>query len=318
MKNKVIITTGISASGKSTYAKELAVNEGYIRLNRDDFRKSLINTSLKEYWTGDKEYRNKIETLVTQMLNQALKTAIQTGLNVVVDNTHLQPRYITEILKICKDNCGAEGFDYLIKRFDVPTEICIERDKNREDSVGEQVILNQVEQLKKFKYPQCNQWVEYVPYNFEPLVFDQTKTKCLLVDIDNTVAQMVDRSPFDWKRVGEDLPKQQVIDIVKYIVMMDEFWMKPDIQLIFMSGRDAICMTETRAWLEKHFNTTDFELHMRPQNDNRPDTIIKYEILKNEIAPRYNPIAVFDDRNAVIAMERKMGLQVFQCEYGDF
>lgn len=318
MKNKIQVLCGISASGKSTYAKELAVNEGYFRLNRDDFRKSLINTSLKEYWTGDKEYRNQIETLVTQMLNQALKTAVQNGLNVVIDNTHLQPRYITEILKICKDNCGEEGFDYLIKQFDVPTDICIERDKNREDSVGGQVILYQTEQLKKFKYDRCNQWVEYIPYNFEPLVFDQTKLKCLLVDIDGTVAKMVDRSPFDWKRVGEDLPKQQVIDIVRRLTENREHLCDPSLQLIFVSGRDAVCMSETKAWLEKHFDSTDFELHMRPQNDNRPDTIIKYEILKNDIAPRYNPIAVFDDRKVVVEMWRKIGLTCFQVDYGDF
>ena len=36
-----------------------------------------------------------------------------------------------------------------------------------------------------------------------------------IVDIDGTVAIMGDRSPFDWARVGEDLPKSPVITVVE-------------------------------------------------------------------------------------------------------
>jgi len=322
MKSKIQVLCGPSASGKSTYAKSLVDTQGYIRLNRDDFRKSLINTSLKEYWTGPKEYRNIIENLVSEMLNASLSAAMKASHNIVVDNTHLQARYISDILKVCKANCGPDGFEYLVKRFDVSVDTCIDRDKNREDAVGEQVIRHQEEQFKKFKYEKCNQWVDYVPYKFEPLIFDQTKPKCLIVDIDNTVAKMGDRSPFDWKRVGEDEPKQQVIDIVNrcrsHIVPSGSIGFRNDkVELVFMSGRDAVCREETTLWLKKYFGDS-FKLFMRPQNDMRPDDIIKYEILKNDIAPHYFPIAVFDDRQKVVDMERKIGLQVFQCEEGNF
>lgn len=316
MKNKVQVLAGISASGKSTYAKSLVETQGYIRLNRDDFRKSLINTTLKEYWLGPKEYRNIIENLVTEMLNSALTASMQAGHNIVVDNTHLHARYISDILKVCKANCGPDGFEYLVKRFDVPVETCIDRDKNREDSVGEQVIRHQLDQFKKFKHEKCNQWVDHIPYKFDPLVFDQTKPRCLIVDIDGTVAKMVSRGPFDWKRVGEDEPKHQVIDIVNRIMFSNQNLFFKKIDLIFMSGRDSVCRTETEKWLRKHFSF--FDLYMRPLNDNRPDDIIKYEILRDHILPHYYPIAVFDDRNRVVALERKLGLQVFQVDYGDF
>ncbi len=310
---------GISASGKSTYAKQL-ITEGYIRINRDDFRKSLINTSLKDYWSGPKEYRTVIEDLVTQMSSAALVGALKSGQNVVVDNTHLRASYVSDILKLCKANCGEQGFEYYIKTFHgIDIKDCIERDGLREDSVGEAVIRNQAEQFKKFRYEKSNQWVSYEPPKFEPLVFDPTKPKCLIVDIDNTVAKMGDRSPFDWKRVGIDEPKQAVIDIVRHIIKKDGNEELDDIKLIFMSGRDEVCRKETEQWLMRNIDSWDgWKLYMRPQNDMRKDDIVKYELLKDHVLPNYNPIAIIDDRNAVVAMWRKVGLTCFQCDYGDF
>lgn len=311
---KVQILVGLSASGKSTYAKNLVETEGYFRINRDDFRKSLIITSLKEYWKGNKDYRNHIETIVTEMMNASLKSAVLQKLNVVVDNTHLQPKYITAIINMCKENCGNEGFELFIKKFDTTLEECVSRDMNREDSVGEEVIKNQFVQFKKIKYSLQNTWNLYKPYNFEPLYFDSSKPKVILCDIDGTVAHMVGRSPFDESRVGEDLPKQSVIDIVKKCTD-DKQW-----KLIFVSGRKDSCDIDTSLWIEKHLQIpfNEVQLHMRKHDDNRRDDIIKYEILKDNILPHYNPVAVFDDRIGPTRMWRKMGLTVFQVDEGNF
>jgi hypothetical protein len=77
-------------------------------------------------------------------------------------------------------------------------------------------------------------------------------------------------------------------------------------------------MEDTTQWLINHMATTDFELHMRSHKDNRKDDIIKYEILVNNILPKYYPIGWIDDRNQVTDMVRKVGLTCFQCDYGDF
>jgi predicted kinase len=274
----------------------------------------LIQTSLKEYWAGDKGYRDNIESIVTTMLDSALASAVKNNLNAVIDNTHLNPKYITSILKTCRDNCGEEGFSYLIKMFHLSVDDCVERDKNREDSVGEEVIRRQSEQFKRCKYPGQNRWVEDISYKFESLEIDITKPKCVICDIDNTVAQMVGRSPFDESRVGEDLPKQQVIDIVKKCTD-DKKW-----KLIFVSGRKDSCGHQTAKWIEENLAIPydETELYMRRHNDNRRDDIIKYEILRDNILPNYNPIAVFDDRIGPTRMWRKMGLTVFQVDEGNF
>lgn len=313
---KIEILVGISASGKSTYAKQL-VEQGWTRINRDDLRKSLINSSLKDYWSGPKDVRDRTEALVTAMSEVLLENCVKNNLDVVIDNTHLQARYITQILNLAKKHCGPSGFEYNINVFyNIDPETCIARDKNRQDSVGESVIRNQYEQFKKFRYDKCNQWVTYTPFDFAPLEIDKSKPECICVDLDGTVAQMVDRSPFDWKRVGEDLPKTDVIFIVK---AARETLRDYSGQLIFVSGRDSICMPETTEWIKKHIDPSgDFELCMRSHNDNRPDDIVKYEIYRDHILPRYNPIAVFDDRQKVVNMIRKMGLLCLQVAEGDF
>lgn len=320
---KIEILVGISASGKSTYAKQL-VEQGWTRINRDDLRKSLINSSLKDYWSGPKDVRDRTEALVTAMSEVLLENCVKNNLDVVIDNTHLQARYITQILNIAKENCVDGGFEYKINVFhNIDPETCIKRDRNREDSVGESVIRNQYEQFKKFRYDKCNQWVTYTPFDFAPIEIDKTKPECIICDIDGTVAQMVDRSPFDWKRVGEDLPKTDVIRIINLLEDADMAELRENVhgvgrKTIFLSGRDEICRKETEQWIRKHVTQFEFELHMRAHNDNRPDDIVKYDILRDQIAPRYNPIAVFDDRNRVVRMWRKMGLLCLQVAEGDF
>jgi hypothetical protein len=57
---------------------------------------------------------------------------------------------------------------------------------------------------------------------------------------------------------------------------------------------------------------------MRKEKDNRPDEVVKEELYHNQISPFYKVEAVFDDRNKVVAMWRRLGLTVFQVADGDF
>ncbi|MFC7644091.1 hypothetical protein ACFQX6_27630 [Streptosporangium lutulentum] len=40
-----------------------------------------------------------------------------------------------------------------------------------------------------------------------------------IVDIDGTLALRGDRGPYDWDRVGEDLPNHPVVTIVKALIL---------------------------------------------------------------------------------------------------
>jgi len=117
------------------------------------------------------------------------------------------------------------------------------------------------------------------------------------------------RSPFDWKRVGEDV----VDPVVRW--MLERF--QNEAKIIIVSGRDSVCRKETEDWLLENGILYD-ELFMRGENDMRKDSIIKREIYENYIKDKYNVMLVVDDRQQVVDTWREMGMKVAQVEPGDF
>jgi len=112
---------------------------------------------------------------------------------------------------------------------------------------------------------------------------------------------MSDRSPYDWKRVGEDSVNVPIAQILKTA--------RQDI--ILLSGRDSICRDETIAWLEKH-NINYDKLYMRPEGDNRKDVIIKKELFDNHVRDKFNVSFVLDDRLQVCQLWHSMGLTLLR------
>lgn len=142
---------------------------------------------------------------------------------------------------------------------------------------------------------------------------DQPKPRAVIVDIDGTLAlrQVFGRSPFDWHRVGEDLPNGPVVELVKLIAAAGQH------TIIIMSGRDAVCRLQTVMWLAAQ--GIDYALLlMRPAGDNRGDTTVKAELFERHIAPTFDVAFVIDDRDRVVKMWRERGLTVFQCAEGAF
>ena len=123
---KMLILSGIPASGKSTFAKQFVKeNDGWIRINKDDIRRMF-----GEYWLP------KRESLVEAAEYSIAKEAIFFGWNIIVDDTNLNPKYI----KVWKEL--ADKFEYEIeyKEFKVSLEQALEWDSKRENPVGETVI----------------------------------------------------------------------------------------------------------------------------------------------------------------------------------
>jgi hypothetical protein len=60
------------------------------------------------------------------------------------------------------------------------------------------------------------------------------------------------------------------------------------------------------------------ELLMRPNGDNRADDVVKEELFRARIQPRYSVAGVIDDRNRIVKMWRRLGLVCFQVAEGDF
>ena len=316
----LLILIGISGSGKSTFAQQFVRdNPTYLRLNRDDLRRSLISVPLGEYWRWEDKAKYRIERLVTALLEAALKAALDGGWNVVLDNTHLRQRAINEVLKLVEAQATAKRpIEVSYQLFDVPLTTAIERDRLRADVVGDTVIREQHSRLTILKKNvDLSQRLTYPrPHpTTDPLAQDADLPTCILVDIDGTVAKIHDRSPFDWTNVGRDKPNLPVIGVVQAM-------RAAGCAVVFMSGRDSAARTETVAWLGQHFGwqeSTDYQLFMRKQNDMRKDAIVKRELFDAHIRGRYFAELVLDDRDQVVSLWRRdLGLTCLQVDYGDF
>lgn len=311
---KVLILTGLSGSGKSTFARQFcAENPNWLRVNRDDLRRSLLPISLSDYWqTWPDREKNRVENLVNELQKTAILDGLARGWHILIDNTNLKLSYINEFRKLLTGHFDEVEIRYVL--IDTPVDECIRRDENRTDSVGEAVIQKQAEQLtimkKNFKFK-----TETLKRNpvFQRIQ-DESLPRCVLVDIDGTVAAMGNRSPFDWHKVGVDTPKWPIINLVKAL-------RASGYAIVFFSGRDSVCREETIAWLNQYFDwqESEYELFMRSERDNRKDAIIKQELFEKHIVGRYYVELVVDDRQQVVDMWRRtLGLTCVQVDYGDF
>lgn len=139
----------------------------------------------------------------------------------------------------------------------------------------------------------------------------QDKPRAWIVDIDGTLALKGERGPFDWHRVGEDTPNDPVVSIVRALV-------RDGHRMIYVSGRMEQCRTATIAWLNGCLIDA-IHLHMRPDDDYRPDDVLKREIYEKEIRDRYEIVGVIDDRARVVRMWRdELGLTCIQVAPGEF
>ena len=145
--NKLIITRGLPASGKSTWAKQWVLEdpEHRVRINQDDIR-----LMLDEYWVPNEYWVPSREKLVQRIQKEALIEALERGYDIVIDNTNLNEKVLDNYraLVIAHGNHTIEYKDF----FDTPLSVCIERDKNRDLQVTEKVIRSFYNNYKD-KYP---------------------------------------------------------------------------------------------------------------------------------------------------------------------
>lgn len=286
------MTKGLPGSGKSTDAKERVLNAApgvVVRINKDDLRDMLHAGR----WNG------KNEKQVVAARDDLIVQFLSTMVSVIVDDTNLNPIHEKRL----RDLAERYGATFKVADFtDVPLNTCIANDLKREKSVGEQVIRDMYN-----KY--------LAPPPADPPAWDSALPEAILVDIDGTLARMTDRGPYEWSKVGQDEPIQPIVDLVNIL------WeTNGELMPIFISGRKAVCRSETRDWLIKHVGswTTRRPLHMRPSSDNREDSLVKRMLFDTEVAGHYNVRFVLDDRQQVVNMWRAMGLTCLQVAPGNF
>lgn len=287
------ILRGVPASGKTTYALELQ-ERGWARVNRDDIRFTLYG-----------RYTGVDEAVVTQVEDTMIFSALRAGQNVVLDATNLSNKHLKTKLSLAS-RCGAsvEFISFPISLMDA-----VYRDDRRARSVGIGVIRSFFKRYRiDWETGALPNPPQVLPV-FEPYVHDLSKPPAYIVDTDGTVADHRGvRSPYDTNKYSQDRVHQHVANVVN--ALYNDGYL-----VIGLSGRDEAFREVTQEWwLDNRIPFHEF--FMRPQGDKRMDAIVKYELFKEHIEPRYQVVGAFDDRPQVIRMWETIGVPVFNVGEG--
>jgi len=327
----MLILQGISGSGKSTFAKELAKkNPAWVIINRDTIRTELMGPELLErYFKQGLDY--SVEQEVTKLEHFAIAKALASGRKVIVDDTNLQQKYVTEILKVLLEVKGlGELANVEIQQFDASVDEAEKRIQKRgERFVSRQVLQSQYDRFKSIQWTieSCikdlvksgiKHW--YLPkFEVEPYVPNITKPQAIICDIDGTLAhrrlltipKIHYRSFFSYVDCITDAPDLLVAKILKGLE-------DQGVEILFVSGRKEDAIDATNGFIRGIFGpdfhyqlfTRDSKIDRDEKNHDGPDDKVKHRLFNTYIRDNYNVIGVIDDRKKVVAFWEALGLRV--------
>lgn len=341
---ELTITVGVSACGKSTWAKsQVNWHRGNaVRLNRDDIRRMLF---------CDVPWSSSNENLVRDWQMEGARQALQRGKDAIIDDTNC----IRNTRQKWEEFAVSQKVKFRIVQFTTDLKECIQRDKVRGEvcekcgkpngvMVGEGIIRKQNKDLHEVKVePRVEKEVKITrPYLERTELLRNggwtarlPNAPWVLVDVDGTLATFTDlktgrtlRGPFDEYKVDVDQVMEVVADWVRALF--------PFYNICVVSGRHDFCGDMTCDWLEMHGIPFDHIL-MRYSGDNRSDVPVKEEIAKELqavvgqdhgaytrweefsttddkpilIVPKEGIAFVIDDRPRVCRMWQSLGIPVF-------
>ena len=147
MKPKLIFMVGLSASGKSTIAKELAKKEDCIIISSDAIR--------GEICAGGVSDQSKNEE-VFKIFHRRIRENLSAGQNVIADATNIKIKSRAAIFNVIKD-IECEKIAYVMTK---TYEDCIKDNVDREHPVPEEVIKRQM----------CNYQIPFIEEGFDNII----------------------------------------------------------------------------------------------------------------------------------------------------
>lgn len=310
---QIVLTKGLPASGKSTWAVEYVKdNKGWVRVNNDELSTMLFGEAFV------KGVSNNISTVRLDLV----KKLMDMGKNIIIDNTNLCPDREIEIRGIVQQHNhstkGHDAYEVIIKDFtNVSVSECIRRNRLRANPVPDKAIYEM--------------YHSYLAPSITLATQNNKLPKAVIVDIDGTIARNVSRNIYDHTRYYEDEPIHEVLAVIRGLE-------KAGNKIIFLTGRDNVGREVTVSWLKEKagfsdytsvpaldLETTDkaFTLLMRPDSgslNKAPDFEFKEAMFNQYIKDKFYVSAWFEDRIRNIEMARnKLGLTpVFQVGEGNF
>jgi predicted kinase len=309
MTKEIKLMRGLPSSGKSTIAHAWVAEDPdwRVRINRDDLRKAFYNKL-----SGLSKMQEQHITLQEEVMVSA---ALNAGLSVVVDATHLKASYVKRWYDV------GNKMGVPVHVHDVPTDVeeCIRRDALRDKAVGEEVIRSFYNRFfVKGRFPKLPENSISEIISGRAYVRNPELPKAVWCDVDGTLAERVHdlapqpvRGPFDEARVFEDALIDHVHDTVVALKAAGY-------KIVIMSGRSDACLEETKRWLDHHEVPYD-DIFMRKHGDTRKDSTVKEELFWNFVAPKYDVRFALDDRQQVVDHTRDvLKIPVYQVQPGNF
>lgn len=151
------------------------------------------------------------------------------------------------------------------------------------------------------------------------------KNRIYIVDIDGTLADIKHRLQFiqgetkNWDgffdACDQDKPIEDVINVIRALGF--EAWHGGTVEFVYLTGRPERVRGKTQAWLKRQGLPSGM-LVMRKDDDHRPDTESKAELMRTILDAGIIVAGVFEDRPSVVRVWREMGLTVFQMNDKEF
>ncbi len=123
----LVVLCGVAGSGKSTFAKKFFK------------RTQIISPDHCRAMISDNPANQAVSKHAFDLFYFIIEKRLLVGRLTVADATSLSKETRRQLIEIARKY----GFRVVIVIFDIPAEICIERDQKRPRKVGEQVIRNQ-------------------------------------------------------------------------------------------------------------------------------------------------------------------------------
>lgn len=145
LKPKLFIMVGLSGSGKSTVAKELAVKHNAIIVSSDNIREEICGQVFDQ--SKNKE--------VFKIFHKRIRKYLFEGKNVIADATNITMKSRRAIIENVK-RVDAEKICYIISK---EYGVCLEDNEKREYPVPKEVLKKQ---LKRFQIPFLEEGIDQI------------------------------------------------------------------------------------------------------------------------------------------------------------
>jgi predicted kinase len=322
IRQELILTRGVSGSGKSTRAKAWVAEDpaNRRRVNRDNLRMSVYGAYVLEADTvPDGLNVSQKENYISEIQTNSVRNFLRAGYSVIIDDTNLMGKVVRGWYSIAKE------FDakFTVMDVEVTLDEALKNNAKRASLGGRDVPTHVIE--RQFTRHTCNTSgkLNKLPplmtdtgtkVSGSKYVADESKPKAWIFDVDGTLTVAGGRNIYDETLVLNDVPNWPVVNLAKTLI-------ESGAQVIVTSARSEFCRTDTERWLREVAGIDFTALFLRTveeQKDKIKDSVVKLRLFDTYIRNDYNIQGVFDDRDAVVALWRDLGLFCAQVNYGNF